>query len=464
MITSLILNFSVEDLHHKKLFTFGTQLRIEGKMAKPINNDLRTEEVRDILKRMPHWTIRWGTTVIAIAIVVLLIFSYLYRYPDVISSEVVISAGNPPAEIKARSTGKIIGITISNDDKVVTGQTLAVIENPARMDDVAKVRSYLEGMKPFIASLDISLLEEAPSSLVLGQIQEPFSLFIKQLGDYRNFSVQRFYTERIIALEGQLTMQHQLLERLEERQKIEEQRFQLSTQIYRRDSSLFQKKTISDDEFEQAKNIFLTEKRKLEDIRSEKVTTHSGIFELQQQKATLEQENDTRLKEYRTNLTLGYELLGSAIDSWYLTYVLVSPINGRASFNKVWALNQNISEGETLFTVVPETASEIIGKAYIPVVGAGKVKPGQRVNIKLSNYPYMEFGMIVGRVRQKAPVPINNVYAVDIELPQKLITNYGKTLEMQQELHGISEIITDDLRLIQRLIYPIKAVIEKNKR
>lgn len=433
-------------------------------MAKPVNTDLRTEEVRDLLKRMPHWTIRWGTTVIAVAITVLLIFSYLFRYPDVISSEVVISAGNPPAEIKARSTGKIIGISISNEEKVTSGQTLAVIENPARLDDVVKVRNYLEKMKPFITSLDFSLVVETPSSLILGQVQEPFSIFIKQLSDYRNFVSQRFYPERIIALEGQISMQQQLLERLEVRQKIEEQRFQLSTQSYRRDSSLFLKKTISDDEFEQSKSVFLSEKRKLEDILSEQVVTRSGIFELQQQKASFEQENDTRFKEYRTNLTLGYELLGSAIDSWYMAYVLISPIDGKASFNKIWAPNQNISEGETLLTVVPETPSEIVGKAYIPVVGAGKVKPGQRVNIKLSNYPYMEYGMVVGKVRQKASVPINNVYSVEIELPQMLTTNYGKNLEMQQELHGISEIITDDLRLIQRLIYPVKAVIEKNRR
>jgi HlyD family secretion protein len=434
------------------------------KMDNPKNTDLRTEEVRDILKRMPHWTIRWGITIITTAIIVLLVFSYIFRYPDLISSEVVISANNPPAEIKARSTGKITGIFIADNEKVTTGQTLAVIENPAKLSDVEKAKKYFSELKPFIATLDLSLSTEAPSSLVLGQVQPSFSNFIKQLSDYRNFVEQQFYSDRIIALDGQVSMQQQLLEHLGAREKIEEQRFQLSTQSYWRDSTLFQKKTISDDEFEQSKSNFLTQKRNLDDIRSEQVTTRSGIYSLQQEKATLGQENDTRLKEYKTSLTQAYELLGSSIDNWLLSYVLTSPIDGKASFNKVWALNQNIMEGETLLTVVPETPTEMIGKAYIPVTGAGKVKPGQRVNIKLSNYPYMEFGMVVGKVRQKAPVPVNNVYAVEIELPQNLITNYGKTLEMQQELHGVCEIITDDLRLIQRVIYPIKAVTEKNKR
>jgi multidrug efflux pump subunit AcrA (membrane-fusion protein) len=93
------------------------------------NIELRTDEVRDILQKMPHWTIRWGISIIAGAVILLLLFSYLYRYPDLIRSEIVISAANPPAEIKARSTGKITNLLVANDEEVVEGQTLAVIEN-----------------------------------------------------------------------------------------------------------------------------------------------------------------------------------------------------------------------------------------------------------------------------------------------------------------------------------------------
>jgi hypothetical protein len=157
-------------------------------------------------------------------------------------------------------------------------------------------------------------------------------------------------------------------------------------------------------------------------------------------------------------------MLNNSIDEWYTNFALTSPIEGTTSFNKIWALNQNISIGETLLTVVPENPSGIVGKAYIPVAGAGKVKTGQRVNIKLSNYPYMEYGMVIGSVLRIAPVPVNNLYSVEIELPNKLITNYGNTLEMQQELQGNCEIITADQRLIQRIIYPIRAVFEKNRR
>jgi HlyD family secretion protein len=428
------------------------------------NIDLRTEEVRDILKKMPHWTIRWGTTIIVAAVILLLVFSYLYRYPDLISAEVVISAANPPAEIKARSTGKINGLFVNNGDKVAALQTLAVIENPARMGDIERVKKFISEIGRFIENPSLLKTVEVPGSLILGSVQPTFSEFTKLLSDYQNFVQQHLYTERISALEGQIAMQQQLLKRLDAQKEIEEQRLQLAAKSFQRDSSLFAKKTISDDAFEQSKSSWLGEEKNLETIKTQWVSTKSDVFGLQQQLANLKLEQDNQLKEFRTNLSRAYELLGNSIDEWYTNFVLASPIEGITSFNKIWAVNQNITVGETLLTVVPENPSGIIGKAYIPVDGAGKVKPGQRVNIKLSNYPYMEYGMVIGTVLRKAPVPVNNLYSVEIGLPGKLVTNYGKTLEMQQELQGTCEIITADLRLIQRIIYPVKAVVEKNRR
>ena len=463
---SLLISFS------ENIVKFGTELfrwekvhsELQFSMDNNHNIDLRTEEVRDILKKMPHWTIRWGITIIFSSVILLLVFSYLYRYPDMISSDVVISSVNPPARIMARSTGKITGFYISDGEKVKTGQALAVIENPASYNDIEKVRQYLGHLNIFNETFNLSDYHPCPDNLILGLVQPAFSAYIKLISDYRNFISQPFYIQRISALQGQIDMHRQLLNRLSSQQKIEEERMELASASFRRDSGLFQKRTIPEDEFEKSKSTWLNEKKNLESIQTEWVSTKSDTYELEQEKASLQLEHDNQLKEYKTSLTSALDLLKNSIEEWYTNFVLVSPIEGTASFNKVWALNQNITEGETLLTVVPLLPSEIVGKACIPAEGAGKVKTGQRVNIKLSNYPYMEYGMIIGAVSRIAPVPVNNCYAVDIELPQKLITNYGKTLGMQQELAGNCEIITDDLRLIQRIIYPIKAVIEKNRR
>lgn len=123
----------------------------------------------------------------------------------------------------------------------------------------------------------------------------------------------------------------------------------------------------------------------------------------------------------------------------------------------VWSRNQNVVTNESLFVIAPNEGSPPIGKALLPVLGSGKVKVGQWVNIRLNNYPDQEFGYVKGKVTSISPVPTaESMYVVDVELPDGLRTNYDKELPMTRELKGVAEIITEDLRLIERLLMPLK--------
>jgi HlyD family secretion protein len=102
-----------------------------------------------------------------------------------------------------------------------------------------------------------------------------------------------------------------------------------------------------------------------------------------------------------------------------------------------------------------------LGKVQLNRIGSGKVKPGQKVNIKFDNYPYMEYGMVEGKVNRISKVPTNDYYALEVDLPNGLTSTYGKTFEFNNEIQGSAEIITDDLRLIQRIFNPIKSLFKE---
>jgi HlyD family secretion protein len=118
-----------------------------------------------------------------------------------------------------------------------------------------------------------------------------------------------------------------------------------------------------------------------------------------------------------------------------------------------------------VFTVVPDNEQEIIGKVILPIAGAGKVEVGQRVNIKLDNYPYMEFGLLEGKITNISLVPISNekgrYYTAEIKLINNLVTNYKRELQFNQEMQGIAEIITKDRRLIERLVEPLVSIFRE---
>lgn len=100
----------------------------------------------------------------------------------------------------------------------------------------------------------------------------------------------------------------------------------------------------------------------------------------------------------------------------------------------------------------------------LPAAGAGKVTPQSAAIIKLDNYPYMEYGSVDGRVSDISLVTKEEqvanthveTYLISIELPQGLITNYGKKLDFKYEIKGTAEIIVNDRRLIERLFDNLK--------
>ena len=88
------------------------------------------------------------------------------------------------------------------------------------------------------------------------------------------------------------------------------------------------------------------------------------------------------------------------------------------------------------------------------------------VNVKFDNFPYLEFGMVRVQIKNISLVPIavaedKKFYMLEVEFPEKLLTNYGKELTFSQEMTGTAEIITEDLRLLDKFLNPIKAVIKK---
>ena len=83
-----------------------------------------------------------------------------------------------------------------------------------------------------------------------------------------------------------------------------------------------------------------------------------------------------------------------------MTYLFISPAGGILSYNNVWQKNQNVNSGDKVFSIVASQTGDIIGKIKLPVNGSGKVKSGQRVNISVTGYPYMEFGFLTGTDRK----------------------------------------------------------------
>jgi len=73
--------------------------------------------------------------------------------------------------------------------------------------------------------------------------------------------------------------------------------------------------------------------------------------------------------------------------------------------------------------------------------------------------------MLKVKISHISLVPINKEnqknYLLEVVFPDSLVTNYGKKLAFSQEMTGTAEIITEDLRLLDKFLNPIRAVVKK---
>lgn len=151
--------------------------------------------------------------------------------------------------------------------------------------------------------------------------------------------------------------------------------------------------------------------------------------------------------------------LESELAAWKHNYVLKSPIDGIVAFVSYRNKYQEIVAGDLLYTILPSVQGEIIGRALLPTARSGKVKVGQQVHIRLANFPFEEFGIVRGEVKSVSLVPVAGNYVLEISLPKGLTTNYGKVLPFSQEMTGEAQIVTEDLRLLERIVSPIKNLL-----
>jgi hypothetical protein len=79
----------------------------------------------------------------------------------------------------------------------------------------------------------------------------------------------------------------------------------------------------------------------------------------------------------------------------------------------------------------------------------------------------MEFGMLKAKVKNISLVPITTeqgiFYSAEIELNDSILkTNYNKIIPFSQNMTGTAEIITDDLRLLERFLNPLRSIWKKS--
>lgn len=424
------------------------------------NLKIYSEEVRDILSEPPKSILKWGNTMLFGFILLLIITSFIIKYPDIVTTQITITTQIPPEKVIAKSTGSIEHLLVKNNESVTFGTPLAIIKNTANYNDIFFLKNIIDTIN--FSNKNIRFPIETTPNLNLGMVEDAYTLFEKEYLTYLHYKKFAPYKIDITAQNNEFIEQQERLNVLNNQKEIGKKELTFKEQELNRYKRLFDKGIISTQEWEQKNIEYLQQKRNFHSLISQISEIESSINELNRnKKTTLLNQSKDDINLIR-NLILSFHKLKKTISEWEMTYTLTASISGNVSFMKVWAENQNIKEGESIFVIIPDKDSEYIGKIKAETLNAGKIKKGQSVNIRLNNFPDKEFGIIKGQITSVSPIPDQEGFIlIDVALPNKLKTSYNKKISFQQEMSGSADIITDDLRLIDRILHQFREIFNR---
>lgn len=420
-----------------------------------------SSEVEDAINEHPTWMMDWGIASILSVLVLLLLGSYLYKYPDIISADVTINTQNPTISMVGKVDGRIERMLVKDGQKVKTNDILILIENPADYNDIQKLKSYLNHVKNYLLYPQSPFHFKLDDNISLGPLQEDYSSFLEEFDYYLIISKSNYFINKVAASKLQIELQNLNLENLIIQNSILAKELGLAEKQVIRDSTLYFSKVISKSDFENANSVYL---QKLYSFQRAETNLINLKIEIEQAKELLlDLEENQKIKIEAIERSLKKKILNllSQISLWENLFVIKSPIEGYVSFNRFYASGLHTVAGEKIINIIPIDSTLVFARAETSLKNTGKLKIGQQVNIKLENYPFSEYGSLKGSLTNISKMPENKIYYLNIKLDKEIKTTREKKIQLSQGMSGKAEIITNDKRLIERIADPIISLLNR---
>lgn len=433
----------------------------------PYAFDQPSDAVQEMLGKMPNWLIRWGITIILLVVVGALVGAWFISYPEVIPARLVLSSDAPPVPVIARSAGQV-GLWVKSGTPVAKNTSLGIIQNAANTEDVLNLQRQLPVLEEIVHALDINRLVALDDNPELGSIQPYYSTFLQRLHDYRFFMQTNLFSQRIRALQ-QLQNQPRLgRNELVQQRDLAKRELAYAQRRYQSQKQLFDTGAIPRFTLEDAEATVTQARRALESYNGQ-----ISSFDLQQQLQSktytqqildLQQQYEQQRQQYQSGLRDAFRLLKNSVEEWGLNFLLKAPVSGDVALFRFQYSEQFVRAGEEVLTIIPPFSenSRIIGRAFLPHYNTGRIKKGQKVRIQVDAYPPHEYGFLEGTVENISTVSRQlaeqqpETYQLEVALPSDLRTTYKKQIIFKPELTGNAEIITENLNLIERLLYQFR--------
>lgn len=414
-------------------------------------------QVDEILRVPPRKLIGYSTILVSLGLLVFFAIGVLVSIPEESGGKVQIFNSHAFVNIYSTTGGRVAKLFVRDKDPVGEGDLLALIDNPLAFEEYQVLQATLKNVDSILKKLDTLALVRTtlPEFTSLGNMQSTYQGLQKCLQQITRHTLSTEYAEQKTAIQKKQQIYLAFTYRLDEQEKLLDMSVAMKTKNLERNTHLHLAGLISDAEIESIEAEVLSEKMKLEDVKTDKLDNELKIQECSKQMIELSwQYSNERDKQYLGVASI-HKQLQEQLQLWEEKYLIRAPVSGTVQLTDFWEEQQHLNAGEVVMTVLPSNNHNISAKMRCPAGQATKVRQGNDVLIEMQGFPAMTHGYVKGRVGNISEVPLDGMYIVDIILSDGLNTTLGNSLQFNRYAEGQAKIIIERKAFLMHLIEKI---------
>ena len=417
----------------------------------------KSDELIDIVSEPPTWIMRGGASVITGILFLFLLGTWVIKYPEVLTGNAVVTTRIQPIRVIVPMGGRMTSLLVKDEMRVKKGAILAETENTTRLSNIPAIRQLMTETKTFLTNTqrNISFPATQPG---WGDLQADFNIIRQNYLDFKRLQSDNFKEERIKNRQQQADELRQMIAVNERQKQLNEEAFQNAEERFQGDEKLFKQGVTSKFDYIASKNKRLEQQRERENFEKEILGNHLKLNELERDVQEISYAYTEKKRLCLDNIEQSLYNIENSLRHWQQNYLITAPADGKLVFLKNLTENQYLKTADTLFALMPVEES-FMATVDIPVRGMGKARIGQKVIIKLDDYPYQEFGVLEGKVISLEPSLTIHSYRVKVSLKDGLKSTYHQKFKFRSEMAGTAQIVTTDLRLVEHAFYGLRKLL-----
>jgi len=411
--------------------------------------------INDLIGDPPGWLLRSGLAALAIVVVLVLGMAAFIRYPDKVTSIGYMTSSTPPIELKAKSSGLIDSIFVSNNERIKERDTLIYIKNTAIMLDMQRLLRFIMDLE----NSSDSPRSVFPTNLQVGDLQQPYAAMELAFADLQLFLSQTSPEKEANLIDSEIENLKSRRLILLRQEKLSKKELRLRKKDFDRSKTLYEERVISEADYEKAQTDYIQFEKQFETIRDGILRNKIEEEQLAQRLLSVQED---RIKGKNSRLFKLKELssiIKIQLEEWQTKFFVMAELDGNVILNADMVVHRQLDPGKVVASVIPDEQNyaDRFVSALVPASGNGKIEEGDEAIIKVEGYPYKEFGTINTTVSQLGIVPItaengDQNYEVKLPLPEgPIVTQYGNEIPFKPSAPVSIDIITEDKSLLERV-------------